>query len=88
MNMPENEDKNNKIVICMGSSCFSRGNNRNIDVIKEFIRNNNSKVILELTGTLCEDKCNKGPNILINDKMYHDVDPNSLLELLNHLLTK
>ena len=27
----------NSITICMGSSCFSRGNNRNIEVIQEHL---------------------------------------------------
>jgi NADH:ubiquinone oxidoreductase subunit E len=78
----------NKIVICMGSSCFSRGNNKNIEVIKEFAKNNKTKVDIEIIGNLCEDKCNRGPNIRINDKLYDNIDPNSLVELLNRLLIK
>jgi NADH:ubiquinone oxidoreductase subunit E len=83
----ENEIKN-KIIICMGSSCFSRGNNKNVEVINAFMKENNTRIKIEFSGTLCEDKCNKGPNIFINNKLYSAVDPNSLLELLNHVLVK
>lgn len=86
--MSDNNEVKNSIVICMGSSCFSRGNNKNVEVINEFMRENSSSIKIEFTGTLCEDKCNKGPNILINNKLYNAVDPNSLLELLNHVLVK
>jgi NADH:ubiquinone oxidoreductase subunit E len=72
----------------MGSSCFSRGNNKNLEVIEEFVRANNLKQKVEIAGDLCEDKCNKGPNIRINGKLYSFVDPGSLMELLNHVLIK
>ncbi|MGE5683090.1 MAG: NAD(P)H-dependent oxidoreductase subunit E [Bacillota bacterium] len=78
----------NKIVICLGSSCFSRGNNRNLEVIQEFAKNNKLRIDLEVIGNLCEDKCNQGPNIRINDKLYTNIDPNSLFELLNRLLVR
>lgn len=86
--MSDENEKKNKIVICLGSSCFSRGNNKNVEVINEFMRDNKSSIEIDFTGTLCEDKCNKGPNILINNKLYNAVDPNSLVELLNHVLVK
>lgn len=75
-------------MICMGSSCFSRGNNKNLEVIEEFMRANNLKSRVEIAGNLCEDKCNKGPNIRINGKLYSCMDPVSLVELLNYLFLK
>lgn len=78
----------NNIVVCMGSSCFSRGNNKNLEVIEEFVRINNLTAKVEIAGNLCEDKCNKGPNISINGKLYNSIDPGSLVELLHHLLIK
>ncbi|MGE5354218.1 MAG: (2Fe-2S) ferredoxin domain-containing protein [Acidobacteriota bacterium] len=86
--MTQEENIQNSIVICMGSSCFSRGNNKNLEVIKEFLRANNLNLKVEISGNLCEDKCNKGPNVRINGKLYSFVDPSSLVELLNYVLIK
>ena len=36
-----------KIVICMGSSCFARGNEENLRVIEDFLKSNN----LQAPGT-------------------------------------
>ena len=33
-----------KIVICMGSSCFARGNEENLRVIEDFLKSNNLQV--------------------------------------------
>jgi len=73
-----------KITICMGSSCFSRGNNKNIEVLEEYIRTKNINAEVEISGNLCEDKCNKGPNLKINNTFHHNIDPNSLIRILNH----
>jgi len=72
------------IVICMGSSCFSRGNNRNIEVIQRFLKTREIPAGMELSGRLCEGHCKDGPNITINGKMYHGVDPIVITGLLNH----
>lgn len=74
------------ITICMGSSCFSRGNNRNIEVIQDYLATEKLPVGLELTGHLCEGRCTAGPNVTINGKMYHEVDPIVILGLLNHYI--
>ncbi len=82
------ESKINKIVICLGSSCYSRGNNKNLEIINELIKNNELNVEVEISGNLCEDNCGKGPNLRINDKIYNKVDPNSITELLKYVLNK
>ncbi|MCX6891653.1 MAG: (2Fe-2S) ferredoxin domain-containing protein [Verrucomicrobiota bacterium] len=74
----------NSIMICMGSSCFSRGNNRNIEVIQEHLAAQPLPAGVELTGHLCEGHCKAGPNVTINGKMYHEVDPIVIIGLLNH----
>lgn len=80
------QNKSCRIVVCMGSSCFSRGNNKNLEVIKDYIRKNNLNCSVNISGNLCEDKCSKGPNVKINERLYTDVEPNMLLEILNHTL--
>ncbi len=74
------------ITICMGSSCFSRGNSANAEVIQNFITENGIENQVQIKGCLCEGKCKNGPNIRINDKLYTDVSPETLHDLLAHEL--
>jgi NADH:ubiquinone oxidoreductase subunit E len=76
------------ITICMGSSCFSRGNSRNIEVIQHYLKTRPLPSSVELTGHLCQGFCMSGPNLTINGKMYHEVDPVGVVGLLNHHLAK
>lgn len=72
------------ITICMGSSCFSRGNSANAEVIQRFIADNALEDRVAVRGCLCEGECKNGPNIRINDRLYTDVSPETLPELLAH----
>jgi NADH:ubiquinone oxidoreductase subunit E len=70
------------ITICMGSSCFSRGNNRNIEVIQGYIQTGKLPSDVHLSGHLCQGHCRSGPNLTLNDKMFHEVNPIALIGLL------
>lgn len=70
------------IQICLGSSCFSRGNTRNLEVIKNYIEENDLSAEINLKGHLCSNKCNRGPIIKINDKVYEGVTESSLIKIL------
>lgn len=76
------------ITICMGSSCFLRGNNRNIEVIQSYLAGPGTPPPVELEGHLCQGHCRCGPNVTIDGKDYHEVDPIAIIGLLNHHLPK
>lgn len=71
-----------KITVCMGSSCFARGNDRNLELIENYIKNNGLNAEVELSGARCEGRCATGPNIIIDGVEYHEVDEEKLNELL------
>lgn len=70
------------IKICMGSSCFARGNSKNLQTIQSFIDKNHLDAEIELEGLRCCDKCSKGPNITIDDVEYNNIDSGTLLDIL------
>ncbi len=70
------------IKICMGSSCFARGNDQNLEFIEKYIKENNLEAKIEITGSRCENICAKGPNIIIDGVNYYGVDKIKLEELL------
>ena len=69
----------------MGSACFARGNYKNAEIIENFIESNNLDAKIELYGARCENKCEEGPNIYVNDKIYNNVDEEKLMEILESL---
>ena len=72
-----------KIQICMGSSCFARGNNKNLDAIMRYIKDNGLEAELEISGLRCCNQCANGPNITIEGVEYHNVDTGTLIDILD-----
>ncbi len=75
-----------RIKICMGSSCFRRGNRKNLEYIERYLEENNRAADVELVGSRCEEQCRKGPNIQINGQMFHEVNLEALVELLERFV--
>lgn len=77
-----------KIVICLGSSCFSRGNGDNIKVVESYLAANRlqDEVDVELSGALCRNRCSEGPIVIINETVYTKVDSGVMLDLLRKFL--
>jgi len=74
-----------RIAVCMGSSCFSRGNNGEaIETLRRCAES--AGVRPEISGRLCENKCTEGPNITIENTLYSNVQPSCFPELLKHHL--
>ena len=70
------------IKICLGSSCFSRGNNTNIEVVKKFLRDKGLEADVSFSGRLCEEMCGRGPVITIDDHVYEEVNLSRLYKIL------
>lgn len=70
------------IKVCMGSSCFARGNAKNLQLIQKFLQERQLDVEVELTGLRCCDQCSKGPNLSIDGVEYNNIDAGTLLDIL------
>lgn len=70
------------IKVCMGSSCFARGNTKNLQLIQKFLHDRNLDAEVELTGLRCCDQCSKGPNLSIDGVEYNNIDTGTLLDIL------
>ena len=75
----------NEIKICMGSSCFARGNEQNLEFIEKYIKENKLEAKIEVFGARCENICEKGPNVIINGTIYNNVTIEKLTEELRKL---
>jgi NADH:ubiquinone oxidoreductase subunit E len=74
------------IIICLGSSCSSRGNAKHLATIREFLAHTGLEDSVEISGSLCNGHCKKGPNIMIDGKPYYGIDTGSLVDILTHTL--
>jgi len=70
------------ISVCMGSSCFSRGNNESIELIKKYISDYNLSERVILKGNLCHANCSLGPNMSIGDNMYQGILPENIYDIM------
>ncbi len=53
--------------ICLGSSCFSRGNKEVVMFIREYLKKNHLEDKVIFRGARCMGNCSKGPNLKIDD---------------------
>jgi NADH:ubiquinone oxidoreductase subunit E len=59
--------------ICLGSSCFSRGNRDVVAFIREYLKKNHLEDRIIFKGARCMDLCSDGPNLRINEKIIEGV---------------
>ena len=75
------------IVICMGSSCFARGNARNVELAETFLDEHPEvSARVDLRGGLCCDRCADGPNVVVDGVVHTRVDESAMRTLLRGLL--
>ncbi len=70
------------IEICLGSSCFSRGNKEVVQVIRDYLIKNhlNDKVVLR--GARCMNRCSDGPFVIINGKTFNSIGVQDIEKIL------
>lgn len=78
----------NNVVVCMGSSCYARGNNRNLEIIRKYAETNPLALSMEVKGILCTCLCMKGPVIEINGVRHEKVSPDEVVPLLDKFLAR
>ena len=71
-----------EIVICLGSSCFSRGNKDVLEVVKAFLKEHNLSAEVFFFWDLCGGKCEEGPVLQIDDQIFSQVTVDNVYEIL------
>lgn len=74
------------ITLCMGSSCFSRGNGKNLPRIQQFLTGNGLAAQILLKGCRCGGCCTSGPNIWVDGTLRTDMAGEALDAFLLSLL--
>jgi NADH:ubiquinone oxidoreductase subunit E len=75
-------DQRVHVCFCMGSSCFSRGNNRMVSAVKNQLTRQGLADRVAIEGHLCEGLCKDGPNVTIDGEMQHHAEPVEVVEAI------
>ena len=70
----------------MGSSCFARGNEKNVAFCEQFLaaRGLRDEVDVVLGASLCTGNCD-GPIVIVNGKAHTQVDEGVMSDILEEL---
>ena len=66
-----------KITVCIGSSCHIKGSRKVVEQLQYLINENNLGDKVELGGTFCMGKCQKGVCVTVDDA-FHSVTPETV----------
>ena len=82
------DDSAADVVVCLGSSCFARGNSQNLVTIEAYLSNHGMQNSVRVKGCLCQDECKRGPNLVVRGEHMHEINPARLREILLALGTR
>ncbi|MDC7227868.1 MAG: NAD(P)H-dependent oxidoreductase subunit E [Spirochaetales bacterium] len=76
------------VEICMGSSCYSRGNSQSLEIVENYIKEKKLEDQIKLQGKLCLENCSEGPNIIVNGNIHRRCNPECVIDLISHYMEK
>ncbi|MBA1340563.1 MAG: hypothetical protein C5S40_00260 [ANME-2 cluster archaeon] len=71
-----------EIKICMGSSCFSRGNREILQIVQKYLKDHHLEGDVILKGNHCFGDCSSGPVMKIGNTLYEHLSSEAILEIL------
>jgi NADH:ubiquinone oxidoreductase subunit E len=77
-----------EVVICLGSSCFARGNKATLKVIEKYLKENNLNDKVFFHGGHCFGECAEGPIVRIDDAIHKGVTELTIIDILNSKFKK
>ncbi|MBN1790113.1 MAG: NAD(P)H-dependent oxidoreductase subunit E [Bacteroidales bacterium] len=75
-----------EIIICLGSSCFARGNKSLLKIIQRYITTHGLGDKVFFKGDHCFGDCSIGPNVKIDGKIYNQVSEENIHQILAEAL--
>lgn len=76
------------MTICLGSSCFSRGNRFTMELIKGYLKEHSLQDRVFFHGDLCDGLCEQGPILKINGEIFRNVTSDNIYEILNDFFSR
>lgn len=81
--------KKKSLVICLGSSCFARGNKHLVQEVRKYLEEHKLNHRIDFKGKHCFGNCENGPAIQIDDQRIDHINTANIKEILDkELLNK
>jgi NADH:ubiquinone oxidoreductase subunit E len=77
------ELKKKEVVICLGSSCFARGNKQLVKIVNDYLRDRNLLNEVRFHGERCFGQCAVGPSLKLDGILKERLDEESVIEALD-----
>lgn len=78
------ETATHRIQICMGSSCFARGNGLNAELLQMMKADGKLDAVVDgVSGSLCAGLCKDGPIVVVDGTVHKQVTPTTLQDILS-----
>ena len=72
-----------EVVVCLGSSCFSRGNRKVVTAIQDYLKKYDLEDKVYFHGNHCFSNCSYGPVLKVGEIIYKDVDTLKVIDILD-----
>jgi NADH:ubiquinone oxidoreductase subunit E len=77
------EIKKKEVVICLGSSCFARGNKQLVKIVNDYLRDRNLLNDVRFHGERCFGQCAVGPSLKLDGTIKERLDEDSIIAVLD-----
>jgi len=77
------EIKKKEVVICLGSSCFARGNKQLVRIVNDYLRDRNLMNVVRFHGERCFGQCAVGPSLKLDSIIKERLDEDSIIAILD-----
>jgi len=77
------EIKKKEVVICLGSSCFARGNKQLVKIVNDYLRDRNLLNEVRFHGERCFGQCAVGPSLKLDGILKERLDEDTVISVLN-----
>ena len=71
------------VTVCIGSSCHLKGSRQVVEQIQKLIAEHEVGEKVELGGTFCMGKCQKGVCVTVGEEFY-SVTPETVVDFFNN----
>jgi NADH:ubiquinone oxidoreductase subunit E len=74
------------IEICIGSSCYVKGSDKLVTIVREILADRHLESKIELKGSFCMSACTQGIGVRINHKMIRILDIDQAKKQINQAI--
>ncbi len=72
-----------EVVICLGSSCFARGNKQLVKIVNNYLLDHNLLNEVRFHGQRCFGQCSVGPSLKLDGAIKERLDEESIVAILD-----